>query len=82
MFSVLFEVDSFTFFVQQISNSKIVEHHLDIKVKLEQYDPFLALNSLSPFLSDLDQLRKIKRRSPHDDTETFTVYLRSDVEAK
>ncbi|KAM6361025.1 LOW QUALITY PROTEIN: proton-coupled zinc antiporter SLC30A9, mitochondrial [Alca torda] len=32
--------------------------------------------------SDLDQLRKIKRRSPHDDTETFTVYLRSDVEAK
>ncbi|XP_029142784.1 zinc transporter 9 [Protobothrops mucrosquamatus] len=32
--------------------------------------------------SDLDQLRKIRRRSPHDDTEAFTVFLRSDVEAK
>ncbi|KAG8134843.1 putative Zinc transporter 9-like protein [Naja naja] len=32
--------------------------------------------------SDLDQLRKIKRRSPHDDTEAFTVFLRSEVEAK
>ncbi|KAL7976423.1 hypothetical protein Chor_015487 [Crotalus horridus] len=31
---------------------------------------------------DLDQLRKIKRRSPHDDTEAFTVFLRSEVEAK
>jgi len=53
-----------------------VEDHPDIKVK------FVALNCFSTFLSDLDQLRKIKRRSPHDDTETFTVYLRSDVEAK
>lgn len=39
-----------------------------------------------PFLehvpSDLEQLRKIRRRSPHDDTEAFTVFLRSDVEAK
>uniref|UniRef100_A0ACB8E7Z5 Uncharacterized protein n=1 Tax=Sphaerodactylus townsendi TaxID=933632 RepID=A0ACB8E7Z5_9SAUR len=25
---------------------------------------------------------KIRRRSPHDDTEAFTVFLRSDVEAK
>lgn len=32
--------------------------------------------------SDLEQLRKIRRRSPHDDTEAFTVFLRSDVEAK
>lgn len=32
--------------------------------------------------SDLEQLRKIRRRSPHEDTESFTVYLRSDVEAK
>lgn len=60
----------------------MVDDHPDIKVKLEQYDPFFTLNSLSTVLSDLDQLRKIKRRSPHDDTETFTVYLRSDVEAK
>lgn len=28
------------------------------------------------------QLRKIRRRSPHDDTEAFTVFLRSDVELK
>lgn len=34
------------------------------------------------FFSDLEQLRKIRRRSPHDDTEAFTVFLRSDVEAK
>ncbi|XP_011361122.1 zinc transporter 9 [Pteropus vampyrus] len=34
------------------------------------------------FFSDLEQLRKIRRRSPHEDTESFTVYLRSDVEAK
>ncbi|XP_052374258.1 zinc transporter 9-like [Oncorhynchus keta] len=32
--------------------------------------------------SDLEQLRKIRRRSPHDDTEAFTVFLRSDVEVK
>nr|KAF6502672.1 solute carrier family 30 member 9 [Molossus molossus] len=31
---------------------------------------------------DLEQLRKIRQRSPHEDTESFTVYLRSDVEAK
>ncbi|NXT54931.1 ZNT9 protein, partial [Pluvianellus socialis] len=41
-----------------------------------------AINEFCLKSSDLDQLRKIKRRSPHDDTETFTVYLRSDVEAK
>lgn len=41
--------------------------------------------SYSPFSyvhSDLEQLRRIRRRSPHDDTEAFTVFLRSDVEAK
>uniref|UniRef100_K7FAR8 Proton-coupled zinc antiporter SLC30A9, mitochondrial n=1 Tax=Pelodiscus sinensis TaxID=13735 RepID=K7FAR8_PELSI len=32
--------------------------------------------------SDLEQLRKIRRRSPHEDTEAFTVFLRSDVETK
>uniref|UniRef100_A0A8C7F9X3 Proton-coupled zinc antiporter SLC30A9, mitochondrial n=1 Tax=Oncorhynchus kisutch TaxID=8019 RepID=A0A8C7F9X3_ONCKI len=32
--------------------------------------------------SDLEQLRKIRQRSPHDDTEAFTVFLRSDVEVK
>ncbi|KAJ7326689.1 hypothetical protein JRQ81_016448, partial [Phrynocephalus forsythii] len=41
-----------------------------------------AINEFCLKSSDLDQLRKIKRRSPHDDTETFTVFLRSDVEAK
>ncbi|XP_030305494.1 zinc transporter 9 [Calypte anna] len=41
-----------------------------------------AINEFCLKSSDLDQLRKIKRRSPHDDTESFTVYLRSDVEAK
>ncbi|KAG8453623.1 hypothetical protein GDO86_000307 [Hymenochirus boettgeri] len=41
-----------------------------------------ALNEFCLKPSDLEQLRKIKQRSPHDDTESFTVYLRSDVEAK
>uniref|UniRef100_A0A8C3TXS9 Proton-coupled zinc antiporter SLC30A9, mitochondrial n=1 Tax=Catharus ustulatus TaxID=91951 RepID=A0A8C3TXS9_CATUS len=68
------------FFVQQISKlwsiTQTYKSNENIMILL------LQLNSLSIFLSDLDQLRKIKRRSPHDDTETFTVYLRSDVEAK
>ncbi|XP_077157943.1 proton-coupled zinc antiporter SLC30A9, mitochondrial [Paroedura picta] len=41
-----------------------------------------AINEFCLKSSDLDQLRKIRRRSPHDDTEAFTVFLRSDVEAK
>ncbi|XP_061440294.1 proton-coupled zinc antiporter SLC30A9, mitochondrial isoform X2 [Rhineura floridana] len=41
-----------------------------------------AINEFCLKSSDLDQLRKIKRRSPHDDTEAFTVFLRTDVEAK
>uniref|UniRef100_A0A671KAE6 Proton-coupled zinc antiporter SLC30A9, mitochondrial n=1 Tax=Sinocyclocheilus anshuiensis TaxID=1608454 RepID=A0A671KAE6_9TELE len=41
-----------------------------------------AMNEFCLKLSDLEQLRKICRRSPHDDTEAFTVFLRSDVEAK
>ncbi|KAE8629474.1 hypothetical protein XENTR_v10000496 [Xenopus tropicalis] len=41
-----------------------------------------ALNEFCLKPSDLESLRKIRRRSPHDDTEAFTVYLRSDVEAK
>ncbi|XP_072352766.1 proton-coupled zinc antiporter SLC30A9, mitochondrial [Scyliorhinus torazame] len=41
-----------------------------------------ALNEFCLKPSDLEKLRKIRRRSPHDDTEAFTVYLRSDVEAK
>lgn len=41
-----------------------------------------AINEFCLKSSDLDQLRKIRRRSPHDDTESFTVFLRSDVEAK
>uniref|UniRef100_A0A4W3IH78 Proton-coupled zinc antiporter SLC30A9, mitochondrial n=1 Tax=Callorhinchus milii TaxID=7868 RepID=A0A4W3IH78_CALMI len=41
-----------------------------------------ALNEFCLKPSDLEQLRRIRRRSPHDDTEAFTVYLRSDVETK
>nr|XP_003221596.1 PREDICTED: zinc transporter 9 [Anolis carolinensis] len=41
-----------------------------------------AINEFCLKSSDLDQLRKIRRRSPHDDTEAFTVFLRADVEAK
>uniref|UniRef100_A0A673G8Y6 Proton-coupled zinc antiporter SLC30A9, mitochondrial n=1 Tax=Sinocyclocheilus rhinocerous TaxID=307959 RepID=A0A673G8Y6_9TELE len=41
-----------------------------------------AMNEFCLKLCDLEQLRKISRRSPHDDTEAFTVFLRSDVEAK
>ncbi|XP_077589569.1 proton-coupled zinc antiporter SLC30A9, mitochondrial [Stigmatopora nigra] len=41
-----------------------------------------AMNEFCLKPSDLEHLRKIRRRSPHDDTEAFTVFLRSDVEAK
>uniref|UniRef100_A0A8C9CU25 Proton-coupled zinc antiporter SLC30A9, mitochondrial n=1 Tax=Peromyscus maniculatus bairdii TaxID=230844 RepID=A0A8C9CU25_PERMB len=41
-----------------------------------------AINEFCLKSSDLEQLRKIRRRSPHNDTESFTVFLRSDVEAK
>ncbi|MEE6462145.1 hypothetical protein FKM82_001511 [Ascaphus truei] len=41
-----------------------------------------AMNEFCLKPSDLEPLRKIRRRSPHDDTEAFTVYLRSDVETK
>uniref|UniRef100_A0A6I8ND86 Proton-coupled zinc antiporter SLC30A9, mitochondrial n=1 Tax=Ornithorhynchus anatinus TaxID=9258 RepID=A0A6I8ND86_ORNAN len=41
-----------------------------------------AINEFCLKTSDLEQLRKIRQRSPHEDTESFTVYLRSDVEAK
>ncbi|KAM9578956.1 proton-coupled zinc antiporter SLC30A9, mitochondrial isoform 3-T4 [Guaruba guarouba] len=74
----------------------VLEEPIQVKVKAvlkkREYGPkytknnFItgvrAINEFCLKSSDLDQLRKIKRRSPHDDTETFTVYLRSDVEAK
>ncbi|XP_040274862.1 zinc transporter 9 isoform X2 [Bufo bufo] len=41
-----------------------------------------AMNEFCLKPSDLESLRKIRRRSPHDDSESFTVFLRSDVEAK
>ncbi|CAB1439411.1 unnamed protein product [Pleuronectes platessa] len=41
-----------------------------------------AMNEFCLKPSDVENLRKIRRRSPHDDTEAFTVFLRSDVEAK
>lgn len=42
----------------------------------------MSLSNSPVTVSDLEQLRKIRRRSPHEDTEAFTVFLRSDVEAK
>lgn len=41
-----------------------------------------AMNEFCLKPSDLESLRKIRRRSPHDDSESFTVFLRSDVETK
>ncbi|KAG8591765.1 hypothetical protein GDO81_000296 [Engystomops pustulosus] len=41
-----------------------------------------AMNEFCLKPSDLEPLRKIRRRSPHDDSESFTVFLRSDVETK
>ena len=41
-----------------------------------------AMNEFCLKSSHLEQLGKIRRWSPHEDTESFTVYLRSDVEAK
>nr|XP_014352234.1 PREDICTED: zinc transporter 9 isoform X2 [Latimeria chalumnae] len=41
-----------------------------------------AMNEFYLKPSDLEKLRKIRRRSPHEDTEAFTVFLRSDIEAK
>lgn len=41
-----------------------------------------AMNEFCLKASDLERLRKIRRRSPHEDSEAFTVFLRSDVEAK
>lgn len=41
-----------------------------------------AMNEFCLKPSDLEKLRKIRRRSPHDDTEAFTVHLRSDIIAR
>lgn len=57
----------------------------DYGTKYTQNNFITAVRAMNEFClkpSDLDQLRKIRRRSPHDDTEAFTVFLRSDVEAK
>ncbi|TRY54763.1 hypothetical protein DNTS_031277 [Danionella cerebrum] len=54
-------------------------------LKYTQNNFITAVRAMNEFClkpSDLDLLRKIRRRSPHDDTEAFTVFLRSDVEAK
>ncbi|KAJ0002809.1 hypothetical protein NQD34_007958 [Periophthalmus magnuspinnatus] len=57
----------------------------DYGAKYTQNNFITAVRAMNEFClkpSDLEQLRKIRRRSPHDDTEAFTVFLRSDVEAK
>uniref|UniRef100_A0AAY5KBX0 Proton-coupled zinc antiporter SLC30A9, mitochondrial n=1 Tax=Esox lucius TaxID=8010 RepID=A0AAY5KBX0_ESOLU len=57
----------------------------DYGSKYTQNNFITAVRAMNEFClkpSDLVQLRKIRRRSPHDDTEAFTVFLRSDVEAK
>lgn len=57
----------------------------DYGAKYTQNNFVTAVRAMNEFClkpSDLEQLRKIRRRSPHDDTEAFTVFLRSDVEAK
>lgn len=41
-----------------------------------------AMNEFCLNSSDLEKLRRIRRRSPHDDSEAFTVFLRLDIEAK
>uniref|UniRef100_UPI00358E7478 proton-coupled zinc antiporter SLC30A9, mitochondrial-like n=1 Tax=Myxine glutinosa TaxID=7769 RepID=UPI00358E7478 len=41
-----------------------------------------AFNDFCLKPSDLQHLRKILRRSPHDESEGFSVFVRSDVEAK
>ncbi|XP_055783163.1 proton-coupled zinc antiporter SLC30A9, mitochondrial [Salvelinus fontinalis] len=57
----------------------------DYGSKYTQNNFITAVRAMNEFClkpSDLLQLRKIRRRSPHDDTEAFTVFLRSDVEVK
>uniref|UniRef100_A0AAZ3P3C9 Proton-coupled zinc antiporter SLC30A9, mitochondrial n=1 Tax=Oncorhynchus tshawytscha TaxID=74940 RepID=A0AAZ3P3C9_ONCTS len=57
----------------------------DYGSKYTQNNFITAVRAMNEFClkpSDLVQLRKIRRRSPHDDTEAFTVFLRSDVEVK
>uniref|UniRef100_A0A4W5RT98 Proton-coupled zinc antiporter SLC30A9, mitochondrial n=1 Tax=Hucho hucho TaxID=62062 RepID=A0A4W5RT98_9TELE len=57
----------------------------DYGSKYTQNNFITAVRAMNEFClkpSDLEQLRKIRRRSPHDDTEAFTVFLRSDVEVK
>uniref|UniRef100_H3DE67 Proton-coupled zinc antiporter SLC30A9, mitochondrial n=1 Tax=Tetraodon nigroviridis TaxID=99883 RepID=H3DE67_TETNG len=57
----------------------------DYGPKYTQNNFITAVRAMNEFClkpSDLEQLRRIRRRSPHDDTEAFTVFLRSDVEAK
>uniref|UniRef100_A0A8C8HXD8 Proton-coupled zinc antiporter SLC30A9, mitochondrial n=1 Tax=Oncorhynchus tshawytscha TaxID=74940 RepID=A0A8C8HXD8_ONCTS len=58
---------------------------IQVKVRYTQNNFITAVRATNEFClkpSDLEQLRKIRRRSPHDDTEAFTVFLRSDVEVK
>ncbi|XP_062899297.1 proton-coupled zinc antiporter SLC30A9, mitochondrial isoform X3 [Mobula hypostoma] len=57
----------------------------DYGSKYTQNNFITAMRAMNEFClkpSDLEKLRKIRRRSPHDDSEAFTVHLRSDVEAK
>uniref|UniRef100_A0A8C6KFC2 Proton-coupled zinc antiporter SLC30A9, mitochondrial n=1 Tax=Nothobranchius furzeri TaxID=105023 RepID=A0A8C6KFC2_NOTFU len=71
--------------VSSASTVRAVLKKREYGAKYTQNNFITAVRAMNEFClkpSDLEQLRKIRRRSPHDDTEAFTVFLRSDVEAK
>uniref|UniRef100_A0A4W3IL92 Proton-coupled zinc antiporter SLC30A9, mitochondrial n=1 Tax=Callorhinchus milii TaxID=7868 RepID=A0A4W3IL92_CALMI len=73
------------FFSLQCFSVKAILKKRDYGSKYTQNNFITGVRALNEFClkpSDLEQLRRIRRRSPHDDTEAFTVYLRSDVETK
>lgn len=77
---------------QGLTKAETIQVKVRAVLKKREYGPrytqnnfITAVRAMNEFClkpSDLEQLRKIRRRSPHDDTEAFTVFLRSDVEAK
>ncbi|XP_022616121.1 zinc transporter 9 [Seriola dumerili] len=83
---------SLGFMPQGLTKAETIQVKVRAVLKKREYGPkytqnnfITAVRAMNEFClkpSDLEQLRKIRRRSPHDDTEAFTVFLRSDVEAK
>ncbi|XP_042594722.1 uncharacterized protein LOC109102381 [Cyprinus carpio] len=68
----------------QVKVRAVLKKKREYGTKYTQNNFITTVRSMNEFClkpSDLEQLRKIRRRSPHDDTEAFTVFLRSDVEA-